>query len=73
MDRPLSLVQRIGVRIHLLICKLCSRYEQQLYLIRNTLGLYAAEEEEPRKPDDFPLSPEAGERIRYVLRRSIGD
>jgi hypothetical protein len=70
MDRPLSLGQRIGVRLHLLICKLCSRYEQQLYLIRNTLRLYAAEEEDPRKPDDFPFSPEARERIRYVLRRS---
>jgi hypothetical protein len=71
MDRPLSLGQRIGMRLHLMICKLCSRYEQQLYLIRNTLKFYALGEEDPRKPYDFSLSPETGERLRYVLRRSL--
>ena len=36
MDRSLPLGKRIGVRIHLLMCLFCARYERQLLLIRET-------------------------------------
>jgi Putative zinc-finger len=37
LDRRLSLRERIAVRIHLLICKYCKRFSQQLLAMR--LGL----------------------------------
>ena len=37
LDRRLSLRERIAVRIHLLICKYCKRFSQQLFAMR--LGL----------------------------------
>ncbi|EUJ11403.1 hypothetical protein Meth11DRAFT_2246 [Methylophilaceae bacterium 11] len=34
LDRRLSLRERIAVRLHLLICKYCKRFSQQLLAIR---------------------------------------
>ena len=42
MDRSLPLGKRIGVRLHLLICKFCARYKRQLLLIRETAMRLAA-------------------------------
>ena len=35
MDTSLPIGKRIGMRLHLLMCKFCSRYERQLLLIRD--------------------------------------
>ena len=45
MDRSLPLGKRVGVRLHLLICKFCVRYERQLLLIRETVRRLVATEE----------------------------
>ena len=37
MDRTLPVGERIGVRLHLLICRFCARYERQLLLIRGAV------------------------------------
>lgn len=37
MDRQLPLSQRMGIRFHLMMCKLCTRYQKQLLFIRETL------------------------------------
>ncbi len=34
MDRKLPLSRRMGIRFHLMMCKLCSRYERQLKKLR---------------------------------------
>ncbi len=34
MDRKLPLWRRMGIRFHLMMCKLCSRYERQLKKLR---------------------------------------
>jgi len=34
MDRPLRLRQRIGLRIHLVLCKWCRRYGRQIGFLR---------------------------------------
>ena len=64
MDGKLSFSQRLGLRIHLYLCKWCRRYGSQIEFLRT------ASQHEP-KPDESlparPLSPEARERIRQRL------
>jgi hypothetical protein len=68
MDTSLPIGKRIGVRVHLLMCKFCSRYERQLRLIRETVRRIVAMEEKPGEPPGEILSEEAKERIRKSLR-----
>jgi hypothetical protein len=68
MDTSLPIGKRIGVRIHLLMCKFCARYERQLLLIRETLRRLVAAEDQPEGPAGVTLSEEARERIRKSLR-----
>lgn len=68
LDRKLPLYQRMGLRIHLLMCKFCRRFQQQLLLIRETLraeSLYA--DTEPY----LSLPPEAQKRIKRFLRNNL--
>ncbi|MBR7782240.1 zf-HC2 domain-containing protein [Undibacterium luofuense] len=37
MDRQLSLGERSQVRLHLAMCDACSRFEQQMHMLRDTL------------------------------------
>ena len=34
MDQKLPLYRRMGIRFHLMMCKFCTRYRKQLYLLR---------------------------------------
>lgn len=68
MDTSLPIGKRIGVRVHLLMCKFCARYERQLLLIRETVRRLAALEEKPEEPSGETLSEESKERIRNSLR-----
>jgi hypothetical protein len=68
MDISLPIGKRIGVRVHLLMCKFCARYERQLLLIRETVRRIVAAEEKPGEPPGETLSEEAKERIRKSLR-----
>ncbi|MFZ2224617.1 MAG: hypothetical protein WAV26_08005 [Candidatus Deferrimicrobium sp.] len=68
MDHSLPIGKRIGMRLHLLICKFCSRYERQLLLIRETVRGLVATEEKPGGSPGETLSEEAKERIRKSLR-----
>jgi hypothetical protein len=64
MDRSLPIGKRIGVRLHLLMCKFCARYERQLLLIRETARRLVATVEAPGET----LSEEAKERIRKSVQ-----
>jgi anti-sigma factor RsiW len=68
MDSSLPIGERIGVRVHLLMCKFCARYERQLLMIREILRRVVAEEARQEGPVDGELSEEARERIRKSLR-----
>jgi len=70
MDRSLPLGKRIGVRMHLLICRFCARYERQLLLIRETVRRISATEGGPAGAAGETLSEEARERIRNILSTS---
>jgi hypothetical protein len=65
LDRKLSLRQRFGLRVHLLLCKWCRRYGKQITF------LHSAAHEHPDKmaePVPHKLSAEARDRIKQKLR-----
>jgi hypothetical protein len=68
MDTSLPLGKRMGVRLHLLMCRFCARYERQLLLIRKTVRRLVATEEIAGEELGETLSEEAKERIRKSLR-----
>ncbi|MHB1012706.1 MAG: anti-sigma factor family protein [Desulfobacteria bacterium] len=68
MDHSLPIGKRIGMRLHLLMCKFCSRYERQLLLIREAAKYLVAAEDKPGEPPGEALSEETKDRIRKSLR-----
>jgi hypothetical protein len=65
LDRPLSVSQRLGLRLHLLICKWCRRYGKQLRFLRDAVHDHP---EEVAASTPRSLSPEARERLKQSLR-----
>ncbi|MBW2369067.1 MAG: hypothetical protein JRH15_14405, partial [Deltaproteobacteria bacterium] len=45
MDKKLSVTRRLGIRFHLMMCKLCSRYARQIQLIRTAARCMAKVED----------------------------
>jgi hypothetical protein len=66
LDRELSLGQRMSIKMHLMMCKLCSRYNKQLAALKEAIRLHAMREEDV---DFYPasLSSEARERIKQAV------
>lgn len=69
LDRKLSLYQRMGIRIHLMMCKFCSRYQKQLLLLRKTAHLYSESSEDSDL--SIQLSSEVGKRIKESMVRFL--
>lgn len=44
-DRRLSLGERVGVRLHVMVCKTCPRFMQQVTLMRRALNRWKADAE----------------------------
>ncbi|MEA1948981.1 MAG: zf-HC2 domain-containing protein [Thermodesulfobacteriota bacterium] len=68
MDHRLPLYQRMLIRMHLLMCKYCSRFRRQLLLLREF-------SRSPQLAEDFPdltvvLTQDARERILQALKSS---
>ena len=63
IERRLSLIERLKLKVHLMICAWCTRYLSQIKLIGRVLELRADECEMPL----VELSNEARERIRRSL------
>ncbi|MBI2194139.1 MAG: zf-HC2 domain-containing protein [Planctomycetes bacterium] len=70
MDRRLPFLQRIEVRIHLMMCKVCARYRRQVLLLREAFRRYAARVEETELPSAAALPPDARDRIKRALNES---
>jgi hypothetical protein len=68
MDTSLPIVQRIGLRLHVLVCKGCALYEGQLHLVREILRRPDAAWDRSGDRTDEILSDEARERIKEALR-----
>ena len=65
LDRKLTLLQRLGLRIHLVLCKWCRRYGKQITFLRSATQR-CAEDEQLSPPQVLPS--EARERIKRRLR-----
>jgi hypothetical protein len=70
MERQLPLRQRIEVRMHLMLCRLCAGFARQARLLRR-----AAKQDSERVAADgstpeSTLSEEARQRIKAALRES---
>ncbi len=67
LDRKLPLSQRMGIRIHFLMCNLCPEAKKQMLFIREAMRRFPVENITPES-DGF-LSPEARDRIKLALRQ----
>ena len=66
MDHPLPPGQRIGLRLHVLICRFCQRYMVHLRFVRQAVRRYAA-----RAAESAGVLPsDARERILRTLSHS---
>lgn len=66
MDRKLPFHHRMFIRIHMLMCKYCSRFRRQLLLLRK----FGRSDKITGMSQDFStgLSPQARERIKAALK-----
>ena len=65
LDHRLPLLQRIGLRIHLLLCKWCRRYGKQIRFLRDAAHEHPDELLESARQK---LSDAARERMKQRLR-----
>ena len=63
MDRDLSLWQRLGVRMHLLMCKHCAQFAKQLQLIRKMSR---------KGVDDYPQE-QLDESVKNNIKKLLED
>jgi hypothetical protein len=63
IDHPLPIAKRLGLWLHLLICKWCHRYGKQIRFLR-VVACKELAEAAPQK-----LSSETRERIKAVIAR----
>jgi hypothetical protein len=69
LDRKLPVMQRIGLRIHLALCKWCRRYGKQIEFLHEAAHEHPDQLSEPLRQT---LSQDARERIKQRLREEEG-
>ena len=67
MDQRLPLSNRMALRLHLAICKNCTRFNRQLQEMRRLFR-----EETAASDDAAGLAPEARQRIESALQKKLG-
>ena len=67
MERKLSFWQRMGLWLHLSMCKLCHGFAKNLRRLREAAMHYAQDIERDTADSDVALSNEARERIKRSL------
>jgi len=70
LDRTLTLRERFGVKLHLMICVACRRMLKQLQLLSTVAQHYSALEDEEPSREQQHLSKEAGTRILEQLQHA---
>jgi hypothetical protein len=69
LERPLTMRERVLLRLHLWVCMWCVWYLEQLRLLRESLRMQMAQGIID-KPSAISLSAEARDRIKRALNRS---
>lgn len=65
LDRRLTLRERFGLRVHLMICDFCSRFRQQVELIRAAIKRMTGQIEQD---EHLVIPPEAKTRIADAIK-----
>ena len=65
LDRPVTVTTRLGVWLHLFICKWCRRYGQQIRFLRNSAQTHS---DKFTEADPGQLSTSARDRIKEKIR-----
>jgi len=73
MDEPLTMRERVQVKLHLMACKLCVRYRDQLLAIRKRIREQPEEWDADSDVSEFRLPPEKREQIKEKLRDRSSD
>lgn len=60
LDRDLPFMQRLAVRIHLMMCRTCSAFRRRMQFLRTVVSHATPAEADP----SLKLSPEAKDRIK---------
>ncbi len=68
LERPLSLRERVLMKLHLWVCSWCAWYLEHLRLMRDALRLRASEAADD-KSSSISLSRDARERLKLSLNR----
>lgn len=61
-DTPLPVIARVGLRLHLALCRQCRRYQRQLTFMRSVFDGYA---------DNLPAPPPLPAEFRQQLIRKL--
>ena len=69
LDRKLPIHQRTGIRLHLFMCKFCTRYQQQLMFLRKILRSSAMYDEDTETY--IAITHEALKRIKHFLYENL--
>ncbi len=69
MDRKPTFWERVGLRFHLSMCKLCKGFSRNLQQLREAARTHARDLQDDATDDDVTLSTEARERMKQVLKR----
>ena len=66
-EKRLSWPERVGVRMHLLMCRFCTRFAQQMRFLHTACHSF---QQAPREDDTIYLSQAARLRIHHALSRN---
>ncbi|MBS1272379.1 MAG: hypothetical protein MAGBODY4_01524 [Candidatus Marinimicrobia bacterium] len=73
MDESLTLRERLQVKLHLMACKFCYRYRDQLLAIRQKIREQTEEWDADSAISEFRLSPDKRKQIKAKMRDSASD
>lgn len=71
MDRPLGIFDRVRMKLHLLVCKWCARYYQQIRAMHEAFRRHGTSVSELEQ--GVNLSAQAKDRIKQSLHQPPGD
>ena len=70
LDNRLSWRERFGLRIHLMMCRLCRRYVQDMRFLRRAFKQQAGEEGKPSPATGATLPNASRKRIKQALHNA---
>lgn len=71
LDRDLPFWQRLQVRMHLLMCRFCSRFRKQILFLRDAARHFVMASEDTGTAVSPGLSAEACDRIKRSLKANM--